>query len=512
MAYEKGQLKTGIILNYVNMILGNLIPVFYTPIMLSLLGKSEYGLYKIAGSVTSYLSLISLGIGSAITRYLIKAYAEEGKEAEERVLGLFMIIFQIIAVAALLVGSILAFNLHVWYSDSLTQEELQRMRGLVLILSVNTALNLSLSPYVTVVSAHEKFIFLQCMNIITTCVAPIVNILVLFLGYKSVGMALSSLALGVVMRLIYFVFVRVKLGIHARYKQLPRNLLKEILVFSFWIFIANVVNQLYNTTDTVMIGAVPNLGTDAAAVYNIGAVFNSIVFSLSVGFSSLLTPKANKMVFSGASKAELTDLAIRVGRIQCYIVALIITGFIAFGKPFISLYAGEGYQDSYWVAVLMMIPSSIPLVQSVCLSIIIAQNKHKFRSLVYLGIAILNVIGTWYLMHTRLGIVGAALMTGVATVLGQGLAMNWFYWKKTELELGRFWRSIGSIYVIPAAMCAFTLAVSRWIDFNDLRFLILGILFYTFVYCLLNWRFVMNQNEKALVLPFLKKDNMERGI
>ena len=46
----------------------------------------------------------------------------------------------------------------------------------------------------------------------------------------------------------------------------------------------------------------------------------------------------------------------------------------------------------------MMVPNMIPLVQSVCLSIIFAQNKHRFRSLTYLGIAILNVIGTWFMM------------------------------------------------------------------------------------------------------------------
>ena len=82
MKQKKSQLKTGIVLNYVNMILGNLIPIFYTPIMLSLLGQSEYGLYKLSSSVTSYLSLISMGLGSAITRYLIKAHEEHGKEAE----------------------------------------------------------------------------------------------------------------------------------------------------------------------------------------------------------------------------------------------------------------------------------------------------------------------------------------------------------------------------------------------------------------------------------------------
>ena len=67
-------------MNYLNIGLGNLIPIFYTPVMLNILGQSEYGLYKLSSSITSYLSLISMGIGSAVTRYLIKAREEEGKE------------------------------------------------------------------------------------------------------------------------------------------------------------------------------------------------------------------------------------------------------------------------------------------------------------------------------------------------------------------------------------------------------------------------------------------------
>lgn len=39
MKQDSNQLKAGIVLNYVNMILGNLIPIFYTPVMLSLLGQ-----------------------------------------------------------------------------------------------------------------------------------------------------------------------------------------------------------------------------------------------------------------------------------------------------------------------------------------------------------------------------------------------------------------------------------------------------------------------------------------
>ena len=69
------QIKLGMILSYINLGIGNLIPFFYTPIMLELLGQSEYGLYKIAGSTTSYLSLMAFGIGSAVSRFIINDHS-----------------------------------------------------------------------------------------------------------------------------------------------------------------------------------------------------------------------------------------------------------------------------------------------------------------------------------------------------------------------------------------------------------------------------------------------------
>lgn len=504
MKQETNQLKIGVVLSYLNLGIGNLIPIFYTPVMLALLGQAEYGLFKLSSSVTSYLSLISLGIGAAVSRYLIKARTEQGQEAEENFLGLFQILFQLIAVVTFLAGFVLISQLWRWYGTSLTERELERMQLLVFLMVCNTALTFSATPYVSVVSTHERFVFLQLMNILSTCVMPLLNLLMLWLGYASVGMAASSLAIGVLIRVGYVLYVRRVLGIRARYRRLPLGQLKEILTFSFWIFVSNVVAQLYNSTDTVMIGAVPALAVSGVAIYNVGLTFNSMMFSVTTSISSLLSPKVNKMVFSGASKEALTDLATRVGRLQCYIMVLIIAGFIAFGRPFVYFYAGEAYSAAYWVAILMMVPNIIPLTQSVFLSVVIAENRHRFRSLTYLAIAVLNVVGTWVLLEP-FGIIGAAFMTGFALLLGQGLVMNWFYYRRCRLDVFRFFRSLGPTLAVPAALCCVTLVLSRWIDFYRPATLLAGIAAFTLADLALNWRFVMNDYEKGLFLGLLKK-------
>lgn len=504
MEQEKSQLKIGIVLNYVNMLLGNLIPIFYTPIMLTLLGQSEYGLYKLAGSVTSYLSLISMGLGSAITRYLIKAREEEGKDAEERMFGLFDVIFNVIAVAALVIGTLLTAGLPLWYSKSLSDAQLTRMQLLVFMMVINMALSFSQSPYLSVVNAHEKFLFMQCMNIVQTCGVPCLNLVALHLGFGSVGMTMAAMGASILTRVAYQFYVHRKMQLRPRVKNLPTNKLKEIMGFSFWIFVANVVGQLYNATDTVMIGMLPALATTGVAVYNVGGTFNSIMSSLTTGVSGVLAPKVNKMVFQGASGEELTDLAVRVGRIQGYIMMLIVSGFISFGKPFIVFYAGEDYLDAYWVAVLMMVPYIAPLTQSVCLNIVVAQNKHRFRSLVYLGIGVINVIGTWFLMQS-MGIIGAALMSGIGIVLGHGLIMNWYYYKETSVNILRFWKQMGSLFIVPMILCVITLTLSGIVNFYHLPTLFLSIVLYTVIYCVLNWLFTMNDYEKEMILGRIKR-------
>ena len=79
------QIRLGTILSYINLAIGNIIPVFYTPIMLEMLGQSEYGLYTLAHSVVGYLSLLSFGIGGTIVRYLAKARAENNRSEEEKI-------------------------------------------------------------------------------------------------------------------------------------------------------------------------------------------------------------------------------------------------------------------------------------------------------------------------------------------------------------------------------------------------------------------------------------------
>ena len=59
---DASQRKAGVILSYVNLIIGCIVPLLYTPIMLRLMGQAEYGLYSLSQSIIGYLTLLNLNI------------------------------------------------------------------------------------------------------------------------------------------------------------------------------------------------------------------------------------------------------------------------------------------------------------------------------------------------------------------------------------------------------------------------------------------------------------------
>ena len=86
------QLKAGAILSYISLGLTSFISILYTPIMIKLLGQSEYGLYNLANSVIGYLGVLDFGLGVSVIRYTAKYRALNDKEGEENLHGLFIII------------------------------------------------------------------------------------------------------------------------------------------------------------------------------------------------------------------------------------------------------------------------------------------------------------------------------------------------------------------------------------------------------------------------------------
>ena len=507
MSKESNQLKWGAVLSYLQMALGLVVGLLYTPIMIRLLGKSEYGLYNTVSSTIAMLSVLSLGFNSSYIRYYSKYKKENDEKSIYKLNGLFLIVFGILGSIALACGLFFSFNLELVFDQGLTVQEYEIAKILMLLLTVNLAVSFPASLFTSIVSAHEKFVFLKLVGMLKTVFSPIVTIPLLLLGYRSIAMVSVTVCIALLTDAIYLCYVKVVLKHEFLFRGFEKGIFRSLFIYTGFIAINLIVDQVNNNLGKFLLGRYK--GTAAVAVYSVGYTLYQYYLSFSTAVSGVFSPRVHKIVNRTkddltAQKKELTELFVKVGRIQYLLLGLLATGMIFFGQAFIRFWAGEGFEESYYVMLLLVLPGTVPLIQNVGIEIQRAENKHHFRSIVYLGMALINLVSSIFLCQ-RFGAIGTAIGTGASLLIANGFIMNVYYHKKCNIDILLFWKSILRMSLGLLLPIGFGVAILHFVDLFVLWKFFVGVVLYVSIYCLSMWLVGMNRYEKNLVLTPISK-------
>lgn len=496
MQAKFNQLKVGVLLSYVSRIITVVVGLIYTPVMIRLLGQNEYGLYNIAASTISYLGILNFGFGSAYMRFYSRYKVNEDHKKVAILNSMFLTIFSLLGILVIIAGVILALNVDLIFGTTLSSQELQRTQILVLILVVNLSVSFPAIVFNTYLQANEQFIFQNIFLILAQLTTPLINLPILLAGYGSVGMVVGTVTINIILELIIFLYCIQKMKMRFLFTDYDKHLMIEMTVFSSYIFMNMVVEQINNNMDKTILGRLQ--GTLPVAVYSIGSNLNIYYQQLSLTIAKVFTPRVHRMVAEETNDFELTQLFTRVGRIQFILMSLVLTGFIFFGRPFIGIWAGVDYYQSFPVAILLMLASFIPAIQNIGIEIQQAKNMHQFQSWVYITIASGNIFLSIPLAH-KYGAIGAAFGTTVAVIIGNGLIINWYYHKKVGLNILYFWQEI--LKFLPALLPAiiYGLLVNQFVDLYQIHYLVLSGFIYVLIFMIPLWLVGMNDYEKHLV-------------
>ncbi|WP_427042670.1 polysaccharide biosynthesis protein (plasmid) [Fusobacterium sp. SB021] len=494
----KNELKIGSFLSILSIILGSVINIFYTPMYMKYLGTTDYGINSLVQSIMGYIGMLNLGLGSAMVRYTVR-YRAEGKFEEEKSLnGMFLTIFTVIMFISIVIGAYIYYILPDLFIEKFTMEELIKTRKVFVITMIGTAISFSVSVFSTNINSREKFLYQKSLYLLKMIMTPIAGAVLMISGFGLTAVVAVTVILGLITN-IFDIIYAFKIGMRIKFNNFDFEILKDISKYSFYIFLNIIIDRVYWGSDRIIIGKF--IGPLAVGIYSIASIFNQIYMSLSTAVSGVLFPRINKLVVEKKYN-ELSNMFIKVGRIQYILLGLVSSGFIIFGNEFIYLWLGRGYTEVYKIALWIMIPLTIPLIQNTGIAIVQARNKHQFRSIVYFFIAVLNVI-TSIILVKNYGAIGCAVATGISFTVGNIIIINIYYWKRVDINIPLFWKNISKMSIPIVITMVFGYLLNYFIkDYNIINFILKGFI-YTAIYGILMWRIALNKNEKEEILKLL---------
>ena len=502
LTYKRNARKAGVFLSYVQTILSGMVSVLFTPFLLRYLSQSTYGVYTLSASIISHLSLLHFGLNSAYLRFYTQSIKEGGEREVASLNGAYLKVYTGIAFLSLCVSFLLIRSTGALFGAHFTMDEV-RLTGVLLgILSVNLALTFLTTVFNSYLNAREAFIVHRLLHILRTLLPPLVMLPVLIAGFQAIGMCVVITIVGCLIDCFTILYCIRVLKIRFDLRKRHDGLMRRLFIFSSFIALNSIVDQINWQVDKVILSR--RFGTVETAIYGVASQVNMLYISVSSAIANVYAPLTHRIALKEHGRELFQKLFERIGRIQLMLLGLPATGAILFGKRFFTIWAGNAYQGAYPILLLLMLPATIPLIENLGIEYQRARNMHYFRSVLYLCMAVFNVVLS-ILLSKRYAGVGCAAGTAISILLANGIVMNLYYYKKMELDIPAFLGRILPVLLLIAAL----LIPGYWISlvtlrlFREIPSFILGTLLYGMLYC-----GVMG----SLYLRFKRKELRREGL
>lgn len=495
--------KTGAILSYLYMIIEVISTLWITPLIIHALGDAEYGVYKLVSSITSYLLLLDLGVGNSVIRYIAKYNEGNDLESSRKFLGLCLIFYSVISAILIGLGAIMITSFQNIFARGLSLAEVELSKKLLTLTVLNAAITIGTSVFSNIIIAYSRFAVAKGTAIVQILIRMMLTFTAMSIGGNSVSIVLINLMLTIAMRGYYVFYVLNVLKLKPKFKDMDFVFIKEVVTFSAFILLQMIATQINAHADQVLLGMLVPMSASLIGIYGVGTQIVQYFQSIGQALGGILMPGVVKLVESKATPEQLQDEMIRIGRYSFSILGFIFVGFLVNGHNFLFLWVGQGYDQSFSVALLLMLAYLFILTESIGTQILWAKNKHQFQAVLKLLIVLVNVMVSIILIRWN-PLLGATVGTFLSLMLGDVLVMNIVFRKDIGISLKRYYFGLmkgilPSLFLSGLVGCLL-LSLPLPVGIS----IVLNIGCMTLVYGLSMWLIGFNQHEKGLLATLFR--------
>ena len=324
---------------YALIVVNAMIGLVVLPYNVRHLGSSDYGLWMLVASVTTYFSVLELGYGGAVVKYVAEFRAKKDARSLNEVLSTMFFVFSGIGVLVYACAIGVSFLLpHIF---NLEPGQARTGQLVLLIIAVNVATHFVFSVYGGVINGFEKYYINNIVGTTFNVLVALVNVLVLWLGYGLVELVMATTATRLIPYFIYrYNAHRVFPELHIRWAYFSRARLRDLTGFSAYLAVIDWSYKLTFMTDTLILGVF--MSTAVVGVYAVAQRLADALLRLTNQLHNFLFPAIVHRAVEGSLDGQRA-LLIKVTRFQLAIGVALCGSVAAVADVLIRAWVGPDF-------------------------------------------------------------------------------------------------------------------------------------------------------------------------
>lgn len=397
---------------YALIVINAAIGLVVLPYNVSHLGSAAYGLWMLTASITQYFTVLELGYGGAIVKFVAEHRAMKDARALNEILSTMFVIFSGIGVLCYLVALAVAGLLpHLFNMDA---AQVHTGRIVLLIIALQVAFYFPFSVFGGIINGFERYYINNVVGTIFNVVTAAANVIVLWLGYGLVELV----AVTTVTRILpFFVYrlnaYRVFPELRIRRAYFRRDRLRDLTGFSVYLAVIDWSSRLTYMTDAFYLGAFMNLA--AVGVYAVAQRLSDAMLKLTNQLHTFLFPVVvHRAVDGGVESAQ--SLMVKATRFQLAIAVCLCGGVAAVADVLIRAWVGSGFGGAVVATQILAVTVVLRAWMAMPSTVLKGTGHHKFVAVRSSWCAVANLLLSIPLVKLW-GLVGVALGTTVPVLV-----------------------------------------------------------------------------------------------
>ena len=412
---------------YLAIITDALIGLMLLPFNVRHLGPAAYGLWMLTASMTTYFSVLDLGFGGSIVKFVAHYRANRDVRGLNEIASTLFGIFTVVGVVAYASFLVLAFNIR--HVVNVTPDQEAVGRSLMLVIGVYVSLGFPFSIFGGIINGFQRYDLNNVVGVCSSLVVAIVNVTMLWMGFGLVQLVMVTTSLRV---LTYFVYrlnaYQVFPALSIRPSLFLWSRVRELTSFSVYVSIIDWSNKLNYSIDAIVIGAF--LSSTAVAVWTVPQRLAEVLQRLTNQLNGVLFP----VVVDSDSRQKperLRAIFVQGTQLSLATVVPLAAAMFLLAAPLIHAWVGPRFNDSIVVAQILICVVAIRVGNATATTLLKGAGQHRLLAFTNLSAALTNVALS-LLWIRRYGLVGQAM----GTLLPVALSSVFILWPAACRRVG----------------------------------------------------------------------------